>query len=153
VQRRSKSFLLVLVDLDVLGARAEHVPKTRTHFAALARLPADAHASLFVLFDVEMTLIIAVFANRDALETSQSAFAVDFAAECFLSSSAWCICGVVAELVGILDASKDLGPRSSSAHPVVVFVFVRARVEVGMSEEVIWVCLSACDELVPGRSA
>jgi hypothetical protein len=129
----------MLVDLNVLRARAEDVPKARAHLAALASLPADTHASFLVFFDVEMPFVVAIPADRDALQTSRTAFMVYLTPECFFSSSAWCICGNIGELFGIVNAPSDLSPGSSNTHLIVQLVFMRAGEKVPMSEEVVWV--------------
>ena len=78
----------MLVNLNVLRTRAEDIPKARAHYAAFASFPADAHASFLVFFDVEMSFVVAILTDRDALQTSRTAFTVYLTPECFFSSSA-----------------------------------------------------------------
>ena len=140
---------LVLVDHDILRARTEQVAKVCAELAALAHLPADAHSSLFIFFDVEMTLIVAVFPNRDAFETRGSAFMVDLAAKRFFSCSAWCVCSVDAEVRSVFDALIDLISGSCSELVVVKFVLIRTRAKVRVREEVVWVqAVSHCGTLL-----
>src|SRR6202044_1317515 len=65
---------LMLVNLNVLRARAEDVPKTRTHHATVTSFPADTHASFLVFLDIKMTFVVTVLADRDALQTRRTAF-------------------------------------------------------------------------------
>src|SRR5271155_2494769 len=134
----------MLVNLNVLRARAEDVPKARAHLAALASFPADAHASFLVFFNVEMSFVVAILTDRDALQTSRTTFTVYLAPECFFSSSAWCICGDIGELIGMVDAPSDVSPGPSDTRSIVQLVFMQAGVKVQMSEEVVWVQAVAC---------
>lgn len=134
----------MLVNLNVLGARAEDVPKVRAHLATLASFPADAHASFLVFFNVEMSFVVAILADRNALQTSRTTFMVYLAPECFFSSSAWRIRGDIGELIGIADAPSDVSPGPSNTRSIVQLVFMQAGVKVRMSEEMVWVQAVAC---------
>jgi hypothetical protein len=134
----------MLVNLNVLRARAEDVPKARAHHATLTSFPADTHASFLVFFDIKMTFVVTVLADRDALQTRRTAFMVYLTPECFFSGSAWCICGDIGELFCIVDAPSDLSPGSCKMYLIVQLVFMRAREEVQMAEEVVWVQGVAC---------
>lgn len=125
------------MELDVSGARAEHVRKTRAHLGTLACLPADTHTSLHIILDGEMALIVVIFTDGDALETCSGGLAVDLSAECFFGRGSRRFCRLAGELVGVLDAAEEWSAGSGGAHPVVELVFVRAGVEVCVSEEVV----------------
>jgi hypothetical protein len=127
----------LLVNLNVLRARAEDVPKSRAHLAALASFPADAHAGFLVFFNVEMSFVVAILTDRDTLETSRTTFMVCLAPERFFSSSAWYIGGDIGELISIVDAPSDVSPRPSNTRSIVQLVFMQAGVKVQMSEEVV----------------
>ena len=132
------------VNLNVLRARAEDVPKARAHLATLASFPTDAHASFLVFFNVEMSFVVAILTDRDALQTSRATLTVYLAPECFFSSSAWCVGGNIGELIGIVDAPGYVSPRPSNTRSIVQLIFMRAGVKVQMSEEVVWVQAVAC---------
>ncbi len=144
-----KPLPLVLMDLDVLQAWAEQVTKVCAQLAALAGFPADAHSSFLIFFNVEMTLIVAILADRDALETCSGTLVMDLTAKRFFGCSAWCICSVNAEIGGVFDATIDLISGSRSELVVVEFVLMWARAEIGMRVEVVWVqTVSHCGSLL-----
>ena len=129
--------MLVLVEFDVFGARTDQITKSRAQLAAFADIPADAHVSPIVFFNVEVALIVAVLAHRDTLETSQSAFAVDLTTKLFFSFGSRHFCGVAAQVISVEYAAAILRLWWGGEVGIVEGLKIRACMEVGMSEEVV----------------
>jgi hypothetical protein len=79
----------LVLERDVLRARAEHICIVTAHLGAEALAPADAHTALVVLLDTAVALVVAVLSNGDTLQTSHRAFEVCLAAQGVLLGSAW----------------------------------------------------------------
>jgi hypothetical protein len=152
----TKSFLVL--ERDVLLARAEHICIAAAHLGAEALTPADAYATLVVLLDTAVALVVAILSNGDTLQTSHRAFEVCLAAQSVLLGSAWRLGSdneaLIGKLQGFAHGAVDGGDDAATVLEAVLTVFgVAAGLEARVVEETIGVDGVAEGELVVAAGA
>lgn len=78
----------ILREQDIVAAGAKHVAETSAQLATVTSTPADTHVGGDILLHAHVALVVAILADRDALEPRTGALEMSLATQVFLGWSA-----------------------------------------------------------------
>ena len=136
---------------EIFGARAEQVSESCAQLTAPAEIPAHTHSCCHVVFQAQVSLVVAVLADSDAFETSSSALEMDFPTKSVFFRGASSHGGGLERLLFRMCVRSVTDRKARELSLGVIFVRIGwVFEEVGVREGGIWVDWVARCEL-PGR--